>query len=236
MEKSVDDLLKAIKREYAEDEASPASASDVSAATPPANAKSLSSSASTPSVALGPVSDVPDTNPVSASTPSSTPETSIETLLTDLGISQSTPVASGSPPTPFSTVRTSTDVSSASSDAFPTSVQMASTDQVLDRVKSHYEAEQAAKELKRQQALEADRQLKQQLEAQQRQEREAAQERQCRLEEERRITATKQAETWLAELDLHSDEGLWFESFAINYPSKLDAALDYLSAMESVEP
>ena len=39
----------------------------------------------------------------------------------------------------------------------------------------------------------------------------------------------RQAEKWLANLDPSSDEGLWFNQLAESYPSKLEAAIHYLS-------
>lgn len=41
---------------------------------------------------------------------------------------------------------------------------------------------------------------------------------------------TKQATAWLKKLDPLSGEGLWFEEFAKNYPSKLEAAIALLSS------
>ncbi len=40
------------------------------------------------------------------------------------------------------------------------------------------------------------------------------------------------AERWLKNLDPYSDEGFWFEQFALSYPSKLEAAIDYLRALQ----
>ena len=42
----------------------------------------------------------------------------------------------------------------------------------------------------------------------------------------------RQAEKWLANLDPSSDEGMWFYQLAESYPSKLDAAISYLSALD----
>jgi len=122
---------------------------------------------------------------------------------------------------------------------------------VLNQVKQQYAAEEAERERKRQEALEADRRLQRQLEEQARQQQlaeerrqqeleaqrqrewEAEQRRLQQLEEQRKADRLKKAETWLKELDPNSDEGFWFESFAVNYPSKLDAALEYLDAMNT---
>lgn len=40
-----------------------------------------------------------------------------------------------------------------------------------------------------------------------------------------------QAQKWLKNLNPHSDEGIWFEEFAYSYPSRLEAAMDYLQAL-----
>jgi hypothetical protein len=47
-----------------------------------------------------------------------------------------------------------------------------------------------------------------------------------------RKQATQQAEKWLANLDPFSDEGMWFNQLAESYPSKLDAAIHYLSTLK----
>ncbi|NEP01435.1 MAG: hypothetical protein F6K58_22815 [Symploca sp. SIO2E9] len=60
--------------------------------------------------------------------------------------------------------------------------------------------------------------------------------RQKKCEEEQRLTKqrkalTQQASEWLKNLDIDSEEGLWFEEFAYNYSSKLEAAIDYLQVL-----
>ncbi|MEM8641880.1 MAG: hypothetical protein AAGG51_24145 [Cyanobacteria bacterium P01_G01_bin.54] len=50
-----------------------------------------------------------------------------------------------------------------------------------------------------------------------------AQQQQLRLEQK--------AQQWLDALDPYSNEGLWFAEFAAHYPSELDAAVDYLTAL-----
>jgi hypothetical protein len=42
----------------------------------------------------------------------------------------------------------------------------------------------------------------------------------------------QQAETWLKNLDSNSEEWLWFEQFAYSYESKVEAAIDYLKALD----
>jgi chromosome segregation ATPase len=43
----------------------------------------------------------------------------------------------------------------------------------------------------------------------------------------------QQAEKWLANLDPSSDEGMWFNQLAESYPSRLDAAINYLSTINN---
>jgi hypothetical protein len=52
------------------------------------------------------------------------------------------------------------------------------------------------------------------------------------LRERRRKQALReQAQQWLKNLHLNSEEGRWFEEFSYSYESKLEAAIDYLEAM-----
>ena len=48
----------------------------------------------------------------------------------------------------------------------------------------------------------------------------------------KRKQLTRQAERWLANLDPLSDEGMWFNQLADSYPSRLEAAISYLSTIE----
>jgi hypothetical protein len=43
-----------------------------------------------------------------------------------------------------------------------------------------------------------------------------------------------QAQKWLKNLNPHSDEGIWFDEFAYSYPSRLEAAMDYLQALGEI--
>ncbi|WP_146132087.1 salt stress protein, Slr1339 family [Pleurocapsa sp. CCALA 161] len=52
--------------------------------------------------------------------------------------------------------------------------------------------------------------------------------RECRRKEALR----EEAKTWLAKLDPRSEEGKWFQEFSYSYENKLQAAIDYLEAMQ----
>ncbi|MDJ1172248.1 hypothetical protein PMG71_22720 [Roseofilum sp. BLCC_M154] len=64
-----------------------------------------------------------------------------------------------------------------------------------------------------------------------RQKREAA-EREEKLRRQQREALKPRAREWLARLDPYSDEGFWFDSFAQGYGDRLEAAVDYLQALE----
>jgi len=100
----------------------------------------------------------------------------------------------------------------------------AAEDNLLAQVKAEFEEQQRAEELKRQQQLREEQLRKEQ----------QRKEEQIRAEQRRkreREALTQQATEWLKNLNLRSEEGLWFEEFAYSYPSKLEAAIDYLQAL-----
>lgn len=85
---------------------------------------------------------------------------------------------------------------------------------LLDDIKADYTAQDQQAAQQHQQQLEAERQRQEQRRIQQQQ------------------ALRQQAETWLAELDQTSPEGLWFEEFAGSYASRVQAAIDYLTALQ----
>jgi hypothetical protein len=54
------------------------------------------------------------------------------------------------------------------------------------------------------------------------------------LRARRREELSSIAQEWLAKLSAKSEEGRWFEEFACNYESRLEAAIDYLEALQEV--
>ncbi|MGM3309293.1 salt stress protein, Slr1339 family [Anabaena sp. WFMT] len=87
-------------------------------------------------------------------------------------------------------------------------------DNLLSEVKTDFLEKDAAEELKQKQELEQEKSRQEQLKAKQ-------------LE-----TLKKRAKEWLSKLDPFSPEGLWFERFAEAYPSKLEAAIEYLQTSQ----
>ncbi len=90
-------------------------------------------------------------------------------------------------------------------------------DSLLAEVGADFAAQDEVEEFKKQQELAQEKNRQAQIKAQQ-------------------IAALKvEAETWLKKLDPFSSEGLWFERFAESYPSKLEAAIEYLQSNESTQ-
>ncbi|MBD2438970.1 hypothetical protein H6G69_19500 [Nostoc sp. FACHB-110] len=83
-------------------------------------------------------------------------------------------------------------------------------DNILAEVKADVEEQAAAEELQKQEQLKQERL------------------RQAKIKAQKLEALRKKAQAWLDKLDPFSAEGLWFERFAEGYPSKLDAAIEYL--------
>jgi DNA segregation ATPase FtsK/SpoIIIE-like protein len=88
-------------------------------------------------------------------------------------------------------------------------------DDLLAKVKVEYEAQDQAEQLRQ-----AEQQRQEQL-------------RQAQLQAQQRAALTAKAQDWLKHLDVLSTEGIWFEQFSSRYNSRLEAAIDYLQALES---
>ncbi|MEM6400172.1 MAG: hypothetical protein AAF757_08035 [Cyanobacteria bacterium P01_D01_bin.116] len=104
------------------------------------------------------------------------------------------------------------DSSSVSSSLFTSSSKGDAIDNILAEVKKDIEEQQFLEEQQKQQEIEAE------------------QIRQEKLKVKRLEALKGQAQEWLEKLEPLSPEGIWFESFAQSYPSKLEAAIEYLNS------
>lgn len=85
-------------------------------------------------------------------------------------------------------------------------------DNILAEVKQDIEEKELLQQQQRQQEIEQERIRQEKIKAQQ-------------------LEALKvQAKEWLEKLEPLSTEGMWFETFAQSYPSKLEAAIEYLNS------
>jgi hypothetical protein len=99
----------------------------------------------------------------------------------------------------------------------------ANLDALLSQVKADLD-QQTQIELAQQQIVEQENQRQAQLK----------QQRLEQLKQQRHNELRHQAQTWLNQLKPKSDEGRWFAEFACNYDNKLEAAIDYLEALQAV--
>jgi phage-related minor tail protein len=97
-------------------------------------------------------------------------------------------------------------------------------DSMLAEIKAEFAEKQRAEETKKQQQKQEEQKQKEQ---QLKEEQNRLQQR----EKQKKEALTKEATEWLKKLNFRSEEGLWFEEFAYSYPSKLEAAIDYLEAL-----
>ena len=58
---------------------------------------------------------------------------------------------------------------------------------------------------------------------------------QSELDVQTRRQKVRQAQVWLKNLDKNSDERDWFDQFAFRYSSRIDAAIDYLQAVNEFD-
>lgn len=85
---------------------------------------------------------------------------------------------------------------------------------LISQIRAEFEEEARSAQLQREQQL-REEQLKEEQRRQQ-----------------QREALRSKAEEWLKDVTPDSAEGLWFEEFAYKYPSKLEAAIDYLQALQ----
>lgn len=100
----------------------------------------------------------------------------------------------------------------------PKNTMRSPEDMLLSELRAEFDVQDRAEEIKRQEQLKEEQRRQQQIQAQKRQ------------------ALRRQAELWLKQLNPRSAEGLWFEEFAYSYPSKLEAAIDYLQALQETQP
>ncbi|MEG4054763.1 MULTISPECIES: salt stress protein, Slr1339 family [unclassified Microcoleus] len=106
----------------------------------------------------------------------------------------------------------------------------------LAQIKAEYESQNKAQEVASQQPLKAEHEAQnqaQELASQQPQPAEKVAGAQLEVQTHRQ--KVRQAQVWLKKLDKNSDEGYWFDQFAFKYSSRIDAAIDYLQAVNEFD-
>ncbi|MEG4816209.1 salt stress protein, Slr1339 family [Microcoleus sp. K5-D4] len=109
-------------------------------------------------------------------------------------------------------------------------------DKDLAQIKAEYESQNKAQEVASLQPLKAEHETQnkaQEVASLQPQPAEKVAEPQLDVQTHRQ--KVRQAQVWLKKLDKNSDEGYWFDQFAFKYSSRIDAAIDYLQAVNEFD-
>ncbi|WP_341737485.1 hypothetical protein [Microcoleus sp. CAWBG640] len=101
-------------------------------------------------------------------------------------------------------------------------------DSDLAQIKAEYQAQEQAEEVAKQEQLLAED------EAQNKAQKTLKQEPQ-QVEVKTHREKVRQAQVWLKNLSKDSDERFWFDQFAFKYSSRIDAAIDYLQAVNEFD-
>ena len=111
-----------------------------------------------------------------------------------------------------------------------------SLDKDLAQIKAEYEAQNKAQEVASLEPLKAEHEAQnkaQEVASLQPQPAEKVAEPQLDVQTHRQ--KVRQAQVWLKKLDKNSDERYWFDQFAFKYSSRIDAAIDYLQAVNEFD-
>ncbi|MEG4840883.1 salt stress protein, Slr1339 family [Microcoleus sp. B9-D4] len=110
-----------------------------------------------------------------------------------------------------------------------------SLDKDLAQIKAEYEGQNQAQEVASQQPLKAEHEAQNKAQAVASQQPQPAEKVAGQLEVQTHRQKVRQAQVWLKKLDKNSDEGYWFDQFAFKYSSRIDAAIDYLQAVNEFD-
>ncbi|MEG4851789.1 hypothetical protein QUB10_12835 [Microcoleus sp. B5-D4] len=111
-----------------------------------------------------------------------------------------------------------------------------SLDKDLAQIKAEYESQNKAQEVASLEPLKAEHEAQNQAqEVASLQPQPAEQVAGPQLEVQTHRQKVRQAQVWLKKLDKNSDEGYWFDQFAFKYSSRIDAAIDYLQAVNEFD-
>jgi hypothetical protein len=109
-------------------------------------------------------------------------------------------------------------------------------DSDLAQIKAEYEKQDQAQEVGKQELVKAEYEAQNQVQKivkQEQQQVETVVQQQVPVRTHRE--KVRQAQVWLKNLSKDSDERFWFDQFAFKYSSRIDAAIDYLQAVNEFD-
>lgn len=108
-------------------------------------------------------------------------------------------------------------------------------DQDLAQIKAEYEKQDKAQEIVKQERLLAEHEAQNKAQEIVKQEQQQAETVLQQVQVKTHREKVRQAQVWLKNLSKDSDERFWFDQFAFKYSSRIDAAIDYLQAVNEFD-
>jgi len=108
-------------------------------------------------------------------------------------------------------------------------------DKDLAQIKAEYEAQNKTQEVPSSKPIKAEDEVQNKAQEVISLEQRPAEKVIVQLEVQTHRQKVRQAQVWLKKLDKTSDERYWFDQFAFKYSSRIDAAIDYLQAVNEFD-
>ena len=108
-------------------------------------------------------------------------------------------------------------------------------DKDLAQIKAEYEAQNKTQEVPSSKPIKAEDEVQNKAQEVISLEQRPAEKVIVQLEVQTHRQKVRQAQVWLKKLDKNSDERFWFDQFAFKYSSRIDAAIDYLQAVNEFD-
>ena len=108
-------------------------------------------------------------------------------------------------------------------------------DKDLAQIKAEYEAQNKAQEVASPKPIKVEDEVQNKTQEVISLEQRPAEKVIVQLEVQTHRQKVRQAQVWLKKLDKTSDERYWFDQFAFKYSSRIDAAIDYLQAVNEFD-
>ncbi|MBC6434597.1 hypothetical protein FM036_30330 [Nostoc sp. HG1] len=144
---------------------------------------------------------------------------------------KSQPLVQAQPPLQPTAVRSNQTLKTSDINLYPGAL-----DKDLAQIKAEYEAQNKAQEVAAQEPLSAENEAQNKAqEVTALETRPAEKVAGPQLDVQTHRQKVRQAQVWLKKLDKNSDERYWFDQFAFRYSSRIDAAIDYLQAVNEFD-
>ena len=140
------------------------------------------------------------------------------------------PAIAAETPSPEASVPSTQTIKSVNKTLYP-----GTFDSDLAQIKAEYEKQDKAQEVAKQERLLAENEAQNKAQEIVKQEQQQAETVLQQVQVKTHREKVRQAQVWLKNLSKDSDERFWFDQFAFKYSSRIDAAIDYLQAVNEFD-